>query len=336
MMDRVRLFDRFGMQIDEIRATVERAWGLNTQTSGSFRVSYADAKCTPSNLEYGNWVLVENSDGLPDWVGMIDLREPGRDGVKITAFSPEVVFDYRIGPRSQTLAGSPGSVFAQMIDYINAQEETVLQAGNIESSGSLEETLNPVALSDDLNRIVERSGQGYRWRPDVDLGQLTIYGDWYADMTLDTGLILHDGYNIGGLSPIRESPPVSHVLAYGNGSLWSNRLIAEAQDLESRDRYGLRQVSFNVQTPSMETLTAAAQQKLNMSHHPAPAFSLNIANVGDTFKKIAPGVQAVMVRIVAGSFFGVDLTDQVKILNMHYDPENGYVTPNLLYEVKND
>ena len=130
-----------------------------------------------------------------------------------------------------TLTGDAGEIFAQMVFYVNSLEQTPLIVGNINSaSGEMQETLRPTPISENLKRIIARSGEGYRWRPEINSGRLIIYCDWYPNLVLDTGLILHDGYNISGDHPLTETPPVNDVLAYGNGTNWDTRIISNAVD----------------------------------------------------------------------------------------------------------
>lgn len=339
-MDRLRIFDRAGVQIDEARATVERGWGMMTETSAFFRVSVNDAKCNPFSLNYGNLILVENSDGLPDWIGVIDGRGFERGACALNAFSPERYFTYRRGPTSLMLRGTAGEIFAQMINYINGVEETILRVGTLESNvKGMQETLHPTLLIDNLKRIVSRSGEGYRWRTVIEDGQLAVYGDWYAEMAFETGLILHDGWNINGDQPLSESAPINDVLVYGNGTAWTDRPTFSAQDAASREEYGLRQFSKNVATPSRATLAVAGGNYLRAMRQPLPSFSLNVLNVGDTFAKVFPGAAAELTRLVGIGFSGDDKgyeTDRVKVISTYYSPSDGFVKPTLIYEASDD
>ena len=328
-MDQIRIFDRNGYWLDQLKATVERAWMWTTETSAMFRISIYDAKCKAYTLNYGNLILVENSDGLPAWVGMIDGRGFEKGQAVIKAFSPERYFQYRRGPRRLRLQGSAGDIFAQMIHYINNLEQTVLAVGNIESeSDEMTERLNPVPVMEDLVKLVKRSREGYRWRPEVKNGKLVIYGDWFTDMALDTGLILHDGWNVAVENPIEESAPANSVLTFGAGDDWGTRLIAETADDESAQMYGLRQVSINVQTDSLAMLERTASRTLEQVKQPSIKFPLQALNVGDTFERLAVGAQSKLVRLVGSGFSGDAIgheDTQITVRGMYYNPENGYV-----------
>lgn len=334
MADRFRIFSRDGYFIGQARTSVERSWALMTETSARFAISvYDTTKANKYLLNYGNWILVENSEGLPDWVGMIDNRGFDGGAVIVTAFTPERQFLYRRGPGVWTMNGSAGELFAQMIQYIDSLEETVLAVGNIDSrTNPMQETLNPTVITDNLARIVERSGEGYRWRPQVVKGKLTVYCDWYSNMLLETGLILYDGHNISGDHPLQESAPVNDVLAYGNGDNWTNRIIAVAQDQESKEDYGLRQTAFNVQTPSLDTLRQAASTVLNEVKQPKYSFPLSALNVNGTYGKLAPGALATLTRLVGEGFSEDGLgykSNSIVVQSMDYNPASGYVALSL-------
>jgi len=302
-MDQYRIFSRDGILIDQLRTSAERAWALITETSAKFALSIHDLKCNTFTLNYGNLLLVENSDGLPPWVGIID--DIGFDQGKcfVWAYTPERYFSYRRGPRRLTLKGKAGDLFSQMIVYINRQEQTVLSVGDVNSkTNTMEETLNPVPLTNNLARIVQRSGEGYRWRPEVVRGKLTIYADWFPSLVLETDLILQDGYNIASSHPLTLSAPANDYLAYGLGTDWESRIISIAQDVDSRQQYGLRQASGSFNTKSQDTLNVAAQTALNTLKQPNYSFPISALNKGNTFAKLQPGALATFTKLVGQGF----------------------------------
>jgi hypothetical protein len=327
-MDVVRIFDRDGIWTYQLKTSAQRGYGLVQEMSASFYLSVYDEKCRPAVLNYGNPVLIENSDGLLAWCGFIDKRGFDGGAAKTVAFTPEHIFTQRRGPQKLTLKGSAGEIFVQMINYINSLEETILQVGNIDSdSGYMEETLNPVTIDFNLARIVARSGEGYRWRPEVVDGRLTIYCDWTPNLVINSGLILHDGYNVSGEHPLNETAPANDILTYGKGTDWTKRLTATAVDAESIEDYGLRQKSFSIPTPSQATLALTAQNKLNQLKQPKTNFPLSALNIGDTFSKLQPGALATVTTLVGEGFSEDGLgyqSNNVIIKTISYDPAKGY------------
>lgn len=329
MEEQYRIFDQDGIWIDQVSTSVERAYAITAETSAKFPLSVFDVKCHPYTLNYGHYVLCENSDGLKPWVGMIDLIGFDKGQCYVWAFTPERLFFYRRGPRRLTLKGTAGSIFTQMINYVNGLDQTPLAVGDINSNtATMEETLNPVALTDNLKRVVLRSGEGYRWRPEVVRGKLTIYADWFPNLVLDTGLILQDGYNITNDHPMTMSPPANDYLAYGLGTDWEKRLISQFVDVESRNRYGLRQVSASYNTKAQATLDIAARTGKDQFKEPQYSFPISALNVGDTFAKLEPGALATFTQLVGQGFSndGVGYLNFDRIIKiMGFNPATGMV-----------
>lgn len=324
MEEQYRIFDHDGVLIDQISTSVERAYGITTETTAKFAMSVFDPKWNPHTMNYGNAILCENSDGLKPWVGMIDLLGTDRGIGMAWAWTPEHWFGYRRGPRRLTLKGRPGEVFAQMIQYINSIENTPLAVGDIFTNGSyMEETLNPVPISENLKRIISRSGECYRWRPEVVDGRLKIYGDWFPGSVLNTGLILQDGYNITPDHPVTSYPPVNDQLSYGSGTDWGTRIVSQAVDQESIGRYGLRQASTSVSTKVQGNLDIVNKLSLEAFKEPQHKFPLSVLNQGDTFQRIEPGAIASFTQLV-GQAFSSDglgfLAYDVIVRLMNFDP----------------
>lgn len=330
MEDRHLIFSRDGVLIDQLRTSAERGWALVTETSAQFSLSVYDPKCNPFTINYGNILLIQNSDGLPDWVGMIDQIGFDRGAVIVNAYTPERWFTYRRGPRALTLTGSAGSIFAQMIQYINGVEATPLAVGDINSrTGTMQETLRPTVIDSNLNRIVSRSGEGYRWRPSVTSGKLTIYADWFSNLVLDTGLILSDGYNISGDHPLTLSPPINDYLAFGVGSDWEKRITENVTDVESINDYGVRQASDSYNIKDSANLAIVANTVLNTEKQPRYSFPIAALNVSDTLSKLEPGALATFTKLVGQGFSNGQLgylSYEKIIKSMVYSPSAGNVS----------
>jgi hypothetical protein len=324
MEEQYRIFDQDGVWIDQLSTSVERAYGITTETSAKLALSVFDRKCHPYTINFGNSLLCENSDGLIPWAGMID--DIGFDkGYSFSwAYTPERWFLYRRGPRRLTLKGTAGEIFAQLIQQVNQIENTPIRVGNIASnSGAMEETLNPVSLIENLRRIVQRSGECYRWRPEVSNGRLTIFADWFPSTVLSTGLILQDGFNITSDHPMTMNPPRNDYLSYGEGTDWATRIISEAVDHLSIQRYGRRQASNSVRTKAQVSLDRANQVSLAQFKDPQYSFPISALNVGDTFKNLMPGALATFTQLVGQGFSsdGLGYLSYDRVVKvMNFDP----------------
>lgn len=328
-MDAYLIFDNDGLLIDQVRTSADRSWALITETSARFYLSIFDPKANPYTLNFGNILLILNSDGLPPWVGMIDQVSFDRGAVVVWAYTPERWFNYRRGPRGLTLRGKAGEIFSQMITLINSIEQTPLAVGNINSNtGVMEETLRPIILTNNLARILQRSGEGYRWRPEIEKGKLTIFADWFPNLVLDTGLILQDGYNISGDHPMSMSAPVNDYLAYGIGSDWQQRIISQVVDAESRGQYGLRQASDSYNTKVQAVLDITARTMLDQFKQPKDSVPITALNQGDTFQRLLPGALATYTKLVGQGFSsdGIGYLSYEKVIrSMTFDPAIGNV-----------
>jgi hypothetical protein len=325
MEEQYRFFNHDGVLVDQVLTSVERAYGITTETTAKCSVSVFDEKWNPFTFNYGNSILCENSDGLLPWVGMIDLLGADRGIGMCWAWTPEHWFGYRRGPRRLTLKGRAGEIFAQMIEYINKIENTPLVVGDIfTNTAIMEETLNPVPISENLKRIVTRSGEGYRWRPEVVRGKLKIYCDWFPGSSLNTGLILQDGYNITPDHPMTMYPPTNDHVTYGSGTDWATRLCSQpAIDQASVDRYGLRQTSTSVSSKVLSTVEILNRLSLEKFKEPQYKFPLSVLNEGDTFKRLLPGAVASYTQLV-GQAFSNDglgfLSFDTMVRLMNFDP----------------
>lgn len=329
--DRIRIFDRNGFPLAEFRASVERSWVIGK--AGRALFNYPSRKTDVVNekvLQFGNWILVENSQ-LPPWVGVIDTpRHWTARQVAVHAYTPERVFSWRRGPLEERLTGSAGTIFENLLAKVNAAEATIISAGQIWRGGAQRsETLNPTALNDDLKRLVERSGETYRWRPVVnELGKLVVFADWLENIGVQTGSMLQEGKHGGNVESVsnllvEDEEIFNDILGYGEGLTWNTRPIAVLQNNESMGKYGLRQKGFEFSGVSeIATLVNNTQQKLSDLKQPLRTFHLYALNVGDTFKFINLGFLLKLRLQSAGFFSGsVGYETNIRIIGMAYDPQ---------------
>lgn len=329
--DRIRIYNRFGVELAEFRASVERSWALGDEGRALFNYPINQSKVVNDNvLRYGNWMLIENSV-LPRWVGVLDTpREWNNRQVAIHAYTPEHVFGQRRGPTELKLTGSAGAIFAQMINLVNTAEPTVIRSGNIWYGGvSREQTLNPTLLNENLADLWERSGEDYNWQPSVDAnGNLVVFGDWYKKLGTDYDVHLHQGTGGGNIElsnnvMVEDGDIVNNFMAYGDGMSWADKPYAIISDTDSINKYGLRQGSkeyFGVST--LATLQEHAGEYVRRNANSIKTFHVNALNKGDTFKYIGLG-NTLNLRLQSAGFTGVNLgyETNVRITGMSYDPD---------------
>lgn len=323
--DRIRIFNREGFVLAEFRASVDRSWAIGDEGRAAF--TYPSRKTDVANddvLRFGNWLLIEN-DTLPAWVGVIDVpQEWDARNVTVCAYTPERVFSWRIGPPEEVLTGSPGSVFEKLLQRVNQAESTVIRAGDIDRGGNqMEETINPTPLNEDLQRIFERSGEEYQWRPVILDNRLVVYADWMPRLGIDTGVILQEGKGGGNIEAassilVEDGPIVNDLFAYGDGLTWQTKPSSRIIDPSSIGRYGLRQSSEEYTGVSnTATLQTNGTQRVKQFRNGTRTYRLNALNVGDTFKYLGLGnrftVHFETIR------FGYEAA--VRVLGMVYDTD---------------
>lgn len=329
-VDRIQVFDREGIPIAEFRATVMRSWILGGEGRAAF--TYPSRKTDIVNkdvLRFGNWILIQNSV-LPPWVGTLDTpREWSPRNVTITAFTSEHVFGWRRGPLEEKITGSAGTVFEKLLQYVNRAEATILRAGDIFRGGvQREETINPTLLSRDLERIFERSGEEYAFRPVVSGGRLIVYCDWSKKLGVDTGVLLHEGKGGGNIESVdnvmvEDGPIVNDLLAAGDGESWVSKPVYEVTDATSRGEYGLRQDSQEYTgVTNTRTLRDNGETFIATAKDPTRAYNINALNVGDTFQYIALGNRFnLRFENVGFTGEGLGFETTVRILAMMYNPQ---------------
>lgn len=329
-VDRVRIFNRQGVELAQFRASVARSWAIGDEGRAQF--TYATRKTEVVNqtlLEFGNWLLIENNM-LPSWAGVFDPpRRWSPREVTVSAYTPERVFMWRRGPLEEILTGSPGTVFEKLLYYVNIAETTVLQPGNIYRGGTqMEETINPTTLDNDLRRIVERSGEEYQFRPVVSGGRLIIYCDWMQNVGVDTGAILQEGKRGGNIEDVNgalveDGDIVNDLLAVGDGESWKSRPIATITNLDSVGKYGLRQSTEEYSgVTTIQTLSDNGSELVSAAKNPVNAYKVNALNIGDTFSHISIGNQFTLrMQNLGFGGNGIGLEKTVRISAMSYNPD---------------
>lgn len=328
--DTVMIFDRRGHGLAQFQARVERSWAIGDEGRAQF--TYASRKTQIVNnsvLNFGNWILIQNS-ALPAWVGVIDTpRKWSPRQVTISAYTPEHVFGWRIGPPEELLQGTAGDIFLKILNKVNAAEATIITAGNISRiGGQREETLHPTSLNDDLNRIQERSDEEYQWRPILtDSGKLLVYVDWLAKIGTDTPIMLHEGKGGGNIEWIdgilvEDGPIANYIFGFGDGDTWTSKPYTAVTDQSSIGSYGLRQASREYQNvTSPQTLFDNSRVDLGLSKDPRRNFALTALNVGETFKHISLGNRMNLQFQNVGFYNGTaGFVGRIRIVGMHYDP----------------
>jgi len=340
-VDRVRIFSRDGKQLTEFNHSVARSWAIGAEGVAGCELPTGKAYSAEEFIEYGNWLLVENSL-LPDWVGVIDVpREWSANTVSIYAYTAEHVLTWNSGLEEEKMSTSAGGIFERIIEIVNDNEQTIVAPGHIWRGGQhREETLNPNTLDVDLQRIYERSGEEYFFAPEVDAdNQLAVLGNWLNRLGDETEYYLTHGSG-GNLelleqALIEDGPIANDVVAYGEGATWAEKARARVRNQYSINKYGLRQfILDDKKTTDGETLRSYAEKYVREHSNPVRRLSASALNIGNTFDYIKLGNVVNLVLKNSGYHGGKTGTEtRARIIGMAYDPDQGHKVDLVIEEI---
>lgn len=328
--DRVRIFNRAGYPLAEFTANVSRSWAITKEGRASFTIPTRNTNVvTQNNLQFGNYLLVENTI-LPSWVGIIDSpREWDGTTVRVNAFTMERIFSFRRGADGERLVkGSAGTIFTEMLKIVNAAELTVMVAGNIWTGGAQrEDTFTPQTLDRNLRDLQSRSLEEYSFRGVSGVsGRLVVYADWSKQLGINTSLSLWQGFGGGNIEDPKakeDGKIFNDVFGYGDGMTWTSKPQKTNTAPSSVSNYGLRQAAKEYRGVSaVNTVVTNNNDFLKKNNRPRWIMSLNALNVGNTFSYIKLGNYFNVILENVG--FGderIGLSQRARIMGMSYDPD---------------
>jgi hypothetical protein len=240
--------DPFGRVLGELGADVMGvAWKLNDYGQARFVLPRTSATVTETLLRPGNRVLVQFSNGLPDWGGMLDLPRKWKDGrIDLVAYSGERLFADRV-----TAAGlyftneTPGSIFTTLLNEVDISG---LSIGEVWTGGDpITIDYHYRTLYDVFARSLAGQVGGGDWSVTAGLagGQIVFRANYYQRRGVDHGrrLALIEGVNLAETGLQEQGTLINEWVAAGGGTSWESgaRIYATARDEASITSYGLRQ-----------------------------------------------------------------------------------------------
>ena len=324
--DRIRLFDRSGTCLCDLRVTAERNLSINEEGEAEFDIAYTDVNSRDDFLRFGNWLLIENSK-LGPWVGMVDRPQVGKKRfTHIHAYTPEHQLAKRNVPRQLPLNGKAGVIFKEIINLMNREEPTIISIGDVWSGGRDmgEESLNGDNLKDVLQNLTERSGGEYSFTPTVFKGKLSILANWHKEIGEVNMYPLEESWNISdeNNSYRLDGDIENEIWGYGSGAGQTDRPTATFADNESIGIYGLMQGSRVYSDYSDEgSVLTAVRNEVNDTRFPKKIYSVSMLDVGETFSQVKLGNTHPFRLWSVG--FGVKTT--IRVVEMYYNPYRGKV-----------
>ena len=319
-MSQIIVFDRSGKRIGYLSASVQRWWTLNEYGQATFDIPMNSPKCNKKYLGFGNLILVRR-EGLPDWGGVIDAPREWdymRGVVTVNAYSGEYLLSFRLpegSAHAQTLKGTPGSNFKEIINIANRAEDLNIRIGTVEDDSQARETklvgTNPNGLYDDACALAEDAGFDWDISPRLDVsGQLFFSANFRHRRGIDRTYVLRDGKDgaIGGDVVLSEQGRIYNDLTvFGDGSSSSKTAhYSPPVDVASRAEYGLRQGAETLDAKDSEsTLKETAIVRLRYWRQPRAVLGLTVLDVGEAFQNLDLGDRLPVVLQRAGFRGGV-------------------------------
>lgn len=322
------IYSRDGTPIADIRAAVVRSSLLNDIGEAIFSIAIDSIKCRRELLEFGNWLYVQN-DSLSDWVGMIDTPRTWHNGyVEVHAFEAPFLLQYRPAPRNATITGTPGSLFTQLLDNANSQEDTLIQAGSVFAGGAAYDIIVNDSTYKHIKDIATNNHHEWVCTPAIVNQRLVIVMSWLERAGTLTDLELAQGKNIlYGDTPLDESGEILNSIEALSETTDEAAIVANYEDTASRNRYGLRRIREVFQgIPDGTALLSVGKQAVTDKGDASFATPLTVVNTGNAFANIRLGNIAKYKYTNVG-FFGDSLGMEqfVRIEGYRFDEPAGTV-----------
>lgn len=327
---RTLIFDRRGAQLDEIEPTWSYVtWRLNRVNRAEFFLPYTDSKCTSTNLELGNRVLLTFDNGLPSWGGVVDVpRRRRADGISVFLYGGAQILSWRRTPKTQSFASViPGEIFRSLIETANATWATGIEPGQIYPAGTPRtETYHYANILDAVVSLQKLSGEDWEIVPILEKGRLIFLANWYERRGTDKyrSTLLEEGASIDAPAMDEQGPIANKIYLPGGGAggtTWADRYVGEAANAASQGKYDFRELAA-VQSgvSDQATLNASAQALIDELGLPRER-----ATISATDKEPAPfGVYAVgdRVRLRAYLQSAWAYDGRVRIVTREWAPRN--------------
>jgi hypothetical protein len=314
--------------IAEISPDIEYiSWRLNKVGRAKFTLAKTDSKATERILRFGNRILFEFDNGLPNWVGVI---EPPRnwDGknVRCMAFSAEHIFSFRTTDKGRYFSGQTvGAIYKKLITEANDVSSMGITVGDVYEGGGVHSpSYHFKSLLDIFQDSLTKNLSDY----DFDVtgtyrrGNFIFKANLYETKgTTKRGIALVEGANVTELKLSEQGPIVNSWDVIGEGFGWGDsRPTAHSEDDASIDKYGLREDSRVY--PSVKLITTLqyhANAELDDTKLPYNEYDIDVMD-------LAPGTFAnydigdfVTLQSASIGFDGINTL--VRILDREYQPE---------------
>lgn len=329
---RVLVGDWTGRVLAELEPELESvAWRLNEVGKATFALARTDPKATADNLRFGNRVLIEFSNGLPNWGGVIDTpRGWTKEGrIEVTAYSAEYVLGWRRTGKSRGFSGTTvGTVFQTLIVEANGERDTGIGIGSIYAGGDAVsiEFHDEIVLEIVQRQLLAHRLSTYDFAITAEEagGRIVFTAHFYDRRGATRGNVaLLESVNAVDPDLLEQGPIVNDWAVAGAGSTWGEeRAHGVAQNAASIAAYDLRQgAESQTSLESSAACTIVAGNLVAQSAQPRNRLSLGALDVapgrfadydvGDRIRAILPSY----------GFGGYD--QSVRVITREYEPRRG-------------
>jgi hypothetical protein len=296
-MSRLRVFDLGNYSRGDLRAFAERGWqliGKSTSGSGTCTISLKAENARLEYLQFGRMVLIQHPK-LPNWAGMIDTPWMGTLPVQMTLYDAQYLLSLRKPENAVKIFATTADYVRELLRIANEQEELYIRLGDCDiDDDEQEQAIEQRSIWDQLKAVVIRKGAEMVIRPEIEDDQhLVIYLDVLKKAGKTSAVELRDGQN-GNMRIISakiEKKIINGVVGINGQKDAENRLqTAMLIDEPSRDAFRLRTDVIQFQNvKELSTLTENAQASLLATRYALALFEIEIFDVDNTFKALAPG-----------------------------------------------
>lgn len=323
--------DKSGTQVAELEAEIGPvSWRLNDIGRVQFALSKKDAKATQTNFQYGNRVLVQFDNGLPNWVGVIDTpRDWAVAKVTANAYSGEHILGTRQTDRGRYFSDQTvGEIYRALIDEANGVADMGITIGSVWEGGAGH---YPEYHFKNLLQIVRESLCATLSDYDFDVtgslvgNKIAMAANLYERKGYErANVVLIEGTNLANVRLIEQGTIINSWDLAGAGDGWSDtsRIYSQAQDVGSISRFGLIQGQAVYNDVSYQaTLDEYAKTLLAESRDPYNMLDLEAINqVPARFEDYGVG-DSVRVQLHSYGFGGYD--HMVRVEAREFNPATG-------------
>lgn len=327
---RVLVGDLSGTILAEIEPDLGAlSWRLNEVGTFSFTIARNDSKATAEILRFGNRVLVEFDNGLPNWGGVIDPPRDWRDNrITVNCYSGEYLLGLRTTDKGRYFSGQDvGYIFSALINEANAVRATGVTVGSVWGGGP---SHYPEYHYKSLLEIVRESICDRLSSCEFDVtavesgGVIRFQANLYERKGADrVGVALVEGENLTPVRLVEQGDIRNAIYLAGAGTNWGvERITSEVSDINSISTYGLREKGEVFADVSVQgTLDGHAANQLAEYKDPHNMLDLEAINLAPGLYQdydVGDSVSVMMHSVGFGGYSGM-----VRVMAREYNPSSG-------------